>query len=1077
MLRLSALLVSIAAWLSALAAGGQTIPAGMYDAPPLVVGDNQSIGSNTTLNVSDGGIVGNYFDAGALNRSSTNIEVNITGGTVGQYFEPYSGSTINISGGNIGWYMQAYNGSVINLTGGYVGSYFYVYYGSELNIDGGSTGKVIQYGGEITLTSGTLGAYSDIWGGVLNIDGGVTGYSTSVGSGGVINITAGELGWRTRALNDGTINLYNGRIDNEFSAYNDSIVNIFGGIVGPDFYASGGSEINLSGGVFEGRFESRLGSAVKITGNDFRVDGAPLAGLSTPGASLQYNIPAGAVLSGTFANGTPFVFSALDSDSIADGSLTLQTVALPTGPSVINAPAESIPQGVRAGQMLNVDAGGVVPANFPAGWGSAVNVNGGEVRVNFQAAGAVVNVSAGSVGNAFDMFHGSTLNVSGGTLGTDGRLLGAAIQMTGGVVGASLKASQNSTLQFSGGAIGDRLKLDASSHATLVGGDFRLDGVPIAGLNQPGDTAPLELPNTVVLSGILADGTPFAVTTQDGDTLPAGVLTLQQSALPPIGPAILDAAVDDAGHGIRTGQTLAVGAGSQLPTHYNMAPGAQLNVSGGGAGQNLEAVAATINLSSGVIGPEFDAYQGTVLNMTGGQLGQNAWLDNGSRLVQSGGVSSYLTATRASAVQVSGGSAGSITANQRSQVTLSGGEMQQLTLSESQGAVSGGVMTGQLTLGATSSLQWTGGRVAAVVASSSTAAVTIEGAEFYLDGVAVEGLNSPGDQVLLQVPSGAVLSGVLADGTTMALGNQLRNNDRLPSDQVTLRYSAPPAPDAAIIQVPGDPPPTSLRAGQTLRVEQGGVVGNHLTAGNGSRVEVAAGGSIGDNFEVVDAKVLVSGGAIGQRLDLFAGATLTMLGGSIGMGGHANGVQILGGTLDLFGGDVVSALTVENGGTLNVFGYDMTLAGVPITGLSPGETLTIAQRDGATLAGKLADGTPFDFRLQQSTSRSFDIFSLNSTVTVTLAEPAPLPGNFNNDGVVDGGDFLAWQRGETLFPLSEFELATWRANYGTTLNQPAPSASVPEPATCPGIVIIGIAVSMMRRRKQSTAQPQDDGAL
>jgi hypothetical protein len=167
----------------------------------------------------------------------------------------------------------------------------------------------------------------------------------------------------------------------------------------------------------------------------------------------------------------------------------------------------------------------------------------------------------------------------------------------------------------------------------------------------------------------------------------------------------------------------------------------------------------------------------------------------------------------------------------------------------------------------------------------------------------------------------------------------------------------------------------------------------------------------------------------------------------------------------LYGGEVASALIVDDGGVLNVFGYDLTLSGVPIEGLLLDETLSITQRDGTTLAGRLADGTSFDFRLQQSTSRSFDIFSLDSTVTVTRVEPATLPGDYNNDGSVDGSDFLAWQRGETFVPLGESELAAWQANYGAPLSLTTASTSIPEPSTCLGIVIIGF-VSMICRRRQ-----------
>ena len=43
----------------------------------------------------------------------------------------------------------------------------------------------------------------------------------------------------------------------------------------------------------------------------------------------------------------------------------------------------------------------------------------------------------------------------------------------------------------------------------------------------------------------------------------------------------------------------------------------------------------------------------------------------------------------------------------------------------------------------------------------------------------------------------------------------------------------------------------------------------------------------------------------------------------------------------------------------------------------------------------------------------------------------PIAGDFNNNGVVDGADFLIWQRGESPNPLSQTDLADWEANYGT----------------------------------------------
>jgi len=76
-------------------------------------------------------------------------------------------------------------------------------------------------------------------------------------------------------------------------------------------------------------------------------------------------------------------------------------------------------------------------------------------------------------------------------------------------------------------------------------------------------------------------------------------------------------------------------------------------------------------------------------------------------------------------------------------------------------------------------------------------------------------------------------------------------------------------------------------------------------------------------------------------------------------------------------------------------------------------------------------------------SAFFDDFSL---VLLTNG----LPGDFNSDGIVDGHDLLAWQRGESPDPLSPSDLATWEANFG---GAPLVAAvAVPEPST--GLIVL-----------------------
>ena len=75
-----------------------------------------------------------------------------------------------------------------------------------------------------------------------------------------------------------------------------------------------------------------------------------------------------------------------------------------------------------------------------------------------------------------------------------------------------------------------------------------------------------------------------------------------------------------------------------------------------------------------------------------------------------------------------------------------------------------------------------------------------------------------------------------------------------------------------------------------------------------------------------------------------------------------------------------------------------------------------------------------------------------------------VPGDFNGDGVVDGADFLKWQRGESPQPLSSFDLAAWGLNFGETLS-PAVAAAVstPEPSTLLLASLAGLLFGCRRR--------------
>jgi hypothetical protein len=76
---------------------------------------------------------------------------------------------------------------------------------------------------------------------------------------------------------------------------------------------------------------------------------------------------------------------------------------------------------------------------------------------------------------------------------------------------------------------------------------------------------------------------------------------------------------------------------------------------------------------------------------------------------------------------------------------------------------------------------------------------------------------------------------------------------------------------------------------------------------------------------------------------------------------------------------------------------------------------------------------------------------------VTSPGGGGLDGDFNDDDVVDGADFLVWQRGGSPNPLSSGDLDLWKANFGQTAAA-ASVGSVPEPAT---LALLGMGVAAL----------------
>jgi hypothetical protein len=369
---------------------------------------------------------------------------------------------------------------------------------------------------------------------------------------------------------------------------------------------------------------------------------------------------------------------------------TICTAVTSSGQTVINVPPQTAPSLIDSNTTVNLLDGGTivtspVPSYFSVGnpdgmtQNAELNIEGGEffavasgMRV-YQ--GGTLNVRAGELVGDVTLFAGADAHVEGGWLrahvSIDTPDLHVEPQsnllITGGVVDSAvrvrgtaevtsgsihrLRTRDAGSLELAGGAFGSiGHESGALGSATLSGGDFRLNGVPIAGLGTDGSVVQFDIPAGSLLSGVLADGSPFLIP----GGLPDGFLTLQTVVIPPTGPALIQAATDPLPYGIRAGQTLIVDNGSVVAKRFTAGAGSVVSVLAsssvdddfktfqasvgiaGGHLTRLDAYDSEIELTSGRI-HDSDLYQSSKLVMTGGEI-HSPKLWSGSEALISGGI-------------------------------------------------------------------------------------------------------------------------------------------------------------------------------------------------------------------------------------------------------------------------------------------------------------------------------------------------------------------------------------------------------------------------------------------------------
>lgn len=99
------------------------------------------------------------------------------------------------------------------------------------------------------------------------------------------------------------------------------------------------------------------------------------------------------------------------------------------------------------------------------------------------------------------------------------------------------------------------------------------------------------------------------------------------------------------------------------------------------------------------------------------------------------------------------------------------------------------------------------------------------------------------------------------------------------------------------------------------------------------------------------------------------------------------------------------------------------------------------------------------------------------SITISDATPAGVPGDYNNNGKVDGADYVLWRNGgplqnevDTPGTVNAADYTAWRARFGNTSGAGAglAGASVPEPGTFVYLVMSGAGVISIGLRRKPT---------
>ncbi len=468
---------------------------------------------------------------------------------------------------------------------------------------------------------------------------------------------------------------------------------------------------------------------------------------------------------------------------------TLSPTAFGQFTTILNVPPNPAPSFLASNTQVNVLPGGVVGDDLlvgasdgsktnvefnllggQIGWrlrvqeGGTANISGGSNGSGVFVEGGELNLSGGRVLGRVDVTDGGKLNMSGGILELTSfgslEIGDAEVNLSGGVVGEGMVTG--GLVNISGGRFGPRAIL-SSGTVNFFGGEFKLDGIPIAGLDAIGASTPINVPAGSLLTGTLADGSTFSIgdlPIYHRDRIGDGVIQLHRAAIPALGASTIEFPPLPIPTGVRGGQTLSVGPRGALGESFSVAPGGTLNVRGGSVASGLEAVKGKITLTNGSIG--------SVAALLG------------SEVVVSAGTMGALELVGGSTARITGGSVYELNAL-NSDATIFGGRVDRLILRSGSTANVGGTTRFLAGVYGDASLRIAGGTNQGVAVDSGGrveilggvfekglsatvgSEVSLLAKSFALDGVPINDLPPGASRDLTGIRG--ILTGLFADNT------------------------------------------------------------------------------------------------------------------------------------------------------------------------------------------------------------------------------------------------------------------------------------------------------------------------